>query len=442
MTVPFDKLYHYIEYVAQQTNHNDVVISYFDPPGSKNIENFVRLRDQDWFTLNTKPWIFCNDQELLNAEIYKNYFSQSDSIFMQLVKKHKLWHPWLRPANIFDNFILLHSEVNSKEVETYTRNGFIPVFYWSHGLIARDWFRYAQHLDQNKRSQQIFLIYNRAWSGTREYRIKLAELLVHNNLLGQCRTTFNSVDPESGEHYSEHKFVNPLFQPQIDLQQYFVSNQKPGSYSAEFELQDYESTDIEVVLETLFDDSRIHLTEKSLRPMALAQPFILVSSPNSLKYLQDYGFETFDTIWDESYDQISDPVQRLEAIVELMKDISGWDQETKHKKIAKARTIAQKNKQRFFSQEFLNLITGELEQNLSQALESLRAQNTGQLFLQQRKALAAQPELKAIMLGRTDHPDAAHLPEGHIFKQTLVNPDLNVKILAEARKYVAKKQTT
>jgi hypothetical protein len=39
---------------------------------------------------------------------------------------------------------LSHSEKNSQELELYEQNDFIGVYYWSHALIARDWFRYAK----------------------------------------------------------------------------------------------------------------------------------------------------------------------------------------------------------------------------------------------------------------------------------------------------------
>ena len=37
----------------------------------------------------------------------------------------------------------------------------------------------------------------------------------------------------------------------------------------------------------------------------------------SLKYLQDYGFKTFDTWWDEEYDTIEDTTQRMHAVADI-----------------------------------------------------------------------------------------------------------------------------
>jgi hypothetical protein len=83
----------------------------------------------------------------------------------------------------------------------------------------------------------------------------------------------------------------------------------------------------------LFDDDRLHLTEKSLRPIACKQPFILAATHGSLQYLKDYGFKTFDSVWDENYDTIEDPYQRMLAIIQLMKNICAWTPEEKISKM-------------------------------------------------------------------------------------------------------------
>jgi hypothetical protein len=118
----------------------------------------------------------------------------------------------------------------------------------------------------------------------------------------------------------------------------------------------------------LFDDDRLHLTEKSLRPIAIGQPFILAATAGSLEYLRSYGFKTFGDVWDESYDAIKDPEQRLCAITDLMAQIANWGPPVQEKKLAEAQAIAKYNQQHFFSQEFFNLVTGELTANLTTAL--------------------------------------------------------------------------
>ena len=50
-------------------------------------------------------------------------------------------------------------------------------------------------------------------------------------------------------------------------------------------------------------------------------PFIIVGSPGTLKELKSYGFKTFSDFWDESYDEIENPNDRMIAIFKLCKSL-------------------------------------------------------------------------------------------------------------------------
>ena len=85
------------------------------------------------------------------------------------------------------------------------------------------------------------------------------------------------------------------------------------------------------MLETLFDDTRWHLTEKSLRPSACGKPFMLAATAGSLQYLRSYGFKTFSGLIDESYDLIVEPHLRLQSIAQEMQRISQLSPNKKYK---------------------------------------------------------------------------------------------------------------
>ena len=285
MSIPLDNLYAYIDNMIRDIR-DDVIIYRFTPHGAKNLQCLFPYKDYRSFAdMVFGPHLYCYDQEPLNWELYVDGFvDPEDSVFDAMKKpltgRTGRLHSNLRsiPADINDFALLLHSEKNSTEVRRYQDNNYIDVYYWSHAIISLDWFRFAQHIHQRKQTQKYFLIYNRAWSGTREYRLKFADLLIDNNIWTQCQTTTNSVDPELQIHYKDFSFINEAWRPQHCLENYFEPNQSPSHYSADFDIEDYESTDIEVVLETLFDDARLHLTEKTLRPIACGQPFILAVS--------------------------------------------------------------------------------------------------------------------------------------------------------------------
>lgn len=86
----------------------------------------------------------------------------------------------------------------------------------------------------------------------------------------------------------------------------------------------YNSTAISVVVETLFNDVEVFFSEKVWHPIRMQQPFILVNGAGSLQHLHELGYKTFNHWWDESYDSIADPYDRMEAIVSVINDIAKW----------------------------------------------------------------------------------------------------------------------
>ena len=380
MSVPLDRLYNYLNDVV---NH-DIVIYRWSPHGSKKLEDLSLLTNVDKLSTIVLPSMICHDQEPLDYHQYDSEFAKNKDSFdlldlpIDLAQgiKDVVSHSNLQliSANsIYEKILLLHSELNSSQEEIYKNNNFLPVYYWSHGIIARDWFRHAEHDPAlTKRVPKLpFLIYNRAWSGTREYRLKFAELIAKSGLSTSCKMGFSPVDTD--QKYQMHKFKNSAFCiDSTNLENYFFENTSSSNASADYVSKDYQETQIEVVLETLFDDERWHLTEKSLRPIACGHPFILVATAGSLGYLRSYGFETFDGLIDETYDTIKDPVQRLQAIIYEMQRLvvegpAIWDQ---------LQAIADRNKQRFFSNEFHTDLINEYCDNIQSAVQTLDTYRT------------------------------------------------------------------
>ena len=348
----------------------------------------------NWSKIMTTPHVIFHDQEPLNF-----YYWTRDDFAQEWFRRiiNFQWNPLYSGTeytnyrvslhvrgsihtNLYDYILLVHSEKNSKEVDTYFQHGFLPVYYWSHAVIAVDWFRYAVHdpvLQYNTEAfTQDFLIYNRAWSGTREYRLTFADQLVHAGLVKYCRTSFAPMD--SDMHYSQHKFENPdLAITRTDLETVLPANTHDSHASADYNNQDYAQTGMEIVLETLFDDSRLHLTEKALRPIACGKPFMLVATAGSLEYLRSYGFETFGNLIDESYDLETDPVARSNAVIREMNRISSLASADKIALWNQLHQIAARNKQRFFSAEWQAGIIQEYADNMNQAMITMNQHCTG-----------------------------------------------------------------
>jgi hypothetical protein len=406
MSIPLDQIYNYIEKINNEIYNDCILIYHFWPHGSKKIQDLTGLHSHykslDQFTKIQYANMIMHDQEPLKFDQYQGTdilqhicdvstdpstlrpfnwpitenTSPQELALIEIYKNLNLRFAISNPFSVFDLTMLVHSEKNSVELKIYEDNGFIGVYWWCHAIIALDWFRYLQHVDQKKKAKKTFLIYNRAWSGTREYRLKFAEFLIRLGIEDHCQTNVNPVEPELGIHYEQHTFSNPTWRPSVVLENHFPTTAANSWASADIALGDYEATDIEVVLETLFDDPRQQLTEKSLRPIACAQPFILASTPGSLEYLRNYGFKTFGDLWDESYDTTVDPEKRLHAIVDLMNQIRHWLPHVRESKMTQAQAIADYNKKLFFSKEWQENIINEYKNNFSDAMKIMTANIT------------------------------------------------------------------
>jgi ABC-type transporter MlaC component len=130
----------------------------------------------------------------------------------------------------------------------------------------------------------------------------------------------------------------------------------------------------------MFDDSRWHLTEKALRPIACGKPFMLVATAGSLEYLRSYGFETFGDHIDESYDLETDPVARLTAVIQEMSRIAAMSSADKIALWNQLHRIADRNRQRFFSAEWQASVVQEYVDNMNHAMDTMNQNCTGKLW--------------------------------------------------------------
>lgn len=276
-------------------------------------------------------------------------------------------------GTMHDKIILLHSEMNSIELARYQESGwFVPCYWWSHAMIARDWYRFAQfdprlRFDGNQKYQFDFNVYCRAWTGTREYRLKFLEIIQEQNLIDNTRITFLDRDPEPYQSYIAYNRDFLLNRPLSITPCHNVSSDLSACYDAIH----YHSCAFDVVLETLFDDTRWHLTEKILRPIACGKPFLLAAPAGSLEYLKLYGFKTFSPWINEHYDQEPSPLARLQLISQEMRRIAGLPQEEKHRMVRACHEIAQHNRNLFFSQSFSRKIVDELTVGLMSAIDQI-----------------------------------------------------------------------
>ena len=122
----------------------------------------------------------------------------------------------------------------------------------------------------------------------------------------------------------------------------------------------YENSLVHIIAETNFFGNIMHLTEKTLKPIMYKQPFIVLGPKDSLKYIRNMGFKTFNDIWDESYDTIVDDMERMYRTIDLIENISKKTEQEKIDISYKVKDIVEfnfeqmKNRQPIEVYDFLN----------------------------------------------------------------------------------------
>lgn len=333
--------------------------------------------------------VICHDQEPLMHGFYTkqhledfimwhwqtwHHITPNSQILQFLLSTYE--HEPFRVVELLNNCnraILLHSELRSSHVDAYSQDGYLPVYYWSHAIIARDWFRYAQHDPRlHIHNDTIkFLVLSRAWSGTREYRLYVLARLVSAGLVPHCVVTFSAYD--NGLHYSQHQWASAALETTLNcLEQQGFCAASDANSSGDYDIELMSQTTVDLILETLCDDPRLHLTEKTLRSLACGRPFLLLSCAGSLNLLRQYGFETFSPFLDESYDLEPDCKTRIDMVIKEMQRISNMPNRKKSHLVKQLYHIARRNKDRFFGPNFTKMVIGEYQTNMSLALDKIQ----------------------------------------------------------------------
>ena len=88
-----------------------------------------------------------------------------------------------------------------------------------------------------------------------------------------------------------------------------------------FQNLDFQKCFVYVATETVFNYPHSYISEKSFKGITSKRPFIILGAPRCLTVLKDLGYKTFGDYWDESYDSIADPADRMLAVYNLVNDI-------------------------------------------------------------------------------------------------------------------------
>jgi hypothetical protein len=90
-------------------------------------------------------------------------------------------------------------------------------------------------------------------------------------------------------------------------------------------------------------------------------PFVIVSSAGSLEYLRSYGFKTFSSLWDESYDTELDDNKRLQKIANLLAHLDNMSPGELNYLHQQAHSIVEHNFNHFYNGGFEKILWDEFK---------------------------------------------------------------------------------
>lgn len=327
-----------------------------DPFGRSDPDSVVNFGTED---VHEHNYIFFFDQEPIHLNIHT-------ATFEEVLRRNDD----LKGAK----GAICTSERDSDNVdELCARYGWTKHYYFFHGWAALDWYRgydktFLIKPVAERAPTKTFIAPNRIIAGERKHRLEMLYHIFKNGMTDN-HISCPAVCPV--ENISIHDAVAPLKTLYPDVNEVFAAQELPINFAGETDHPMHscwlslfdEAADslLYLVTETVATGRRHHITEKTFKPIALGMPFVMVGTQGSLEYLRSYGFKTFGDFWDESYDTIADPHQRIAAVAGLLKSLCDLSVEDRIALFDLCRETIEHNWNHFYGGGFEAILWDELQ---------------------------------------------------------------------------------
>lgn len=329
-----------------------------DPPGRSDPDALFNFGDN---TIESN-YILLHDQEPIHLDIHK-------ALFNEAVRRNTDLNHWDGPKHQ----AIITSEWNSDFVaQVCSLYDWRHYYYFYHGWAAMDWYRgYHRTFLMLRPEERIitksFINPNRIIGGKRDHRVLLLYHLFKNDIKNawiSCPETCvfeNQSITSIGSKYKNIYTDIELVLQDAPLPLHFPNEHDHPMHSCWLSLfNEVSETLAYVITETVYFGRRNHITEKTFKPICQQLPFVLVSTAGSLEYMHRYGFRTFDDLWDESYDEETDDLCRLEKISALLKTLDDLPHKELNQLYRAAIPAITHNYQHFYGGDFEKILWKEM----------------------------------------------------------------------------------
>ena len=287
-----------------------------DPPGHTGPEHLFNLGQDDVIETD---YVFFHDQEPVDSDLYRELFCDVRRRNDDICSK---------PSG--------HVVVSERgeQVDLLSQlYGWKSHYYFYHGWACLDWFRgydrtFLIPRAADRKPTKTFMSPNRIIAGKRDHRVLFLynifkQGLENNHISAPRICPVENIDITS----IAQKYTNVYH----DMTQVFNRATLPRLFVGEVtqnmtscwltNFSEVADSLIYVPTETVYFGRRTHITEKTIKAIALEMPFVLVAPAGSLEYMRSYGFKTFGNVFDESYDDETNDIRRVEKVVKLLQEL-------------------------------------------------------------------------------------------------------------------------
>jgi hypothetical protein len=361
--IRIDEIYNHTFWPWLKQHKPGTRLFFCDPPGRTDPDALFNLGCDD---IVETDYVFMHDQEPvwmdLHAPLFRDVIRRNDDISAKptghvVVSEH------------------------GEQVEAMCKQyGWKSHYYFYHGWACLDWFRgydrtFLIPRARDRAPTQTFMSPNRIVAGKRDHRVLFLynifrHGLEHNHISAPRTCQYEGVDISSiAQKYTDvYQDITSVFD-QAQLPRLFcgeATQQMTSCWLGNFsEAQD---SLVYVPTETVYFGRRLHITEKTFKAIALEMPFVLVAPAGSLAYMREYGFKTFDSVFDESYDLETDDIKRIEMVAQLLKSLDQMSQQQRYQIHQACVPIVEHNYNHFYRGGFADV----LWQELGHMLEGIR----------------------------------------------------------------------
>lgn len=307
-------------------------LSYQNIPGQsfEFDEQYYRLHFYDLKKYQRKFACLFPRPRLYESNEYCEDLSKRINKLISLGFKIIVSEPWESKDTILKRLNILHIE----NINYILWSGDASWFWF----IMYDKYKNKKLIFDHSKKNFDFFYLNK---NPRAHRIELFNKIINNQLLDKSLYSFTSKGIELDKNYElpwspEDKYPNKGLDQDI------------------YELP-YNHSCYNIVSETHVHDE-IFITEKIWKPIIAQQIFVVHGKKNYLQDLKNLGFQTFNTIIDESYDKESEPKKRINKIVELCK----WLKKQNWKELyEQTKDIREHNAQHFFKKNAMQSVVNK-----------------------------------------------------------------------------------